>query len=256
MIIYCTKNLINGKIYIGQDRYNNPKYFGSGLKLKQAIKKYGKNNFEKSILQECHSLEELNKAEKYWIKELKSQNRNIGYNIADGGTGGKIVKEPWNKGIKMPPLSNEQKKKQSEIMKAKYKSGEIINGMVGKKPWNKGLPMSEETKEILRLTSTGRKMSIETKEKMSLIKKGKKPYEMNDKIREKIKIASIGRKASDTAKTNMSRARKGDSSCAGPVVKCPHCGKSGTNNAMRRWHFDNCKNKGDNDETTKTNYSF
>ena len=39
----------------------------------------------------------------------------------------------------------------------------------------------------------------------------------------------------------MSKARKGDKSCAGPVVTCPHCSKVGTNNAMRRWHFDNCK---------------
>jgi hypothetical protein len=26
-----------------------------------------------------------------------------------------------------------------------------------------------------------------------------------------------------------------------PVVTCPHCGKAGGNNIMRRYHFDNCK---------------
>ena len=25
------------------------------------------------------------------------------------------------------------------------------------------------------------------------------------------------------------------------VVECPHCGKSGAMNTMKRWHFDNCK---------------
>ena len=42
MIIYKTKNLVNNKIYIGQDKNNNPKYLGSGLILNRSIKKYGK----------------------------------------------------------------------------------------------------------------------------------------------------------------------------------------------------------------------
>ena len=33
MIIYKTTNLVNGKIYIGQDAKNNPKYLGSGVYL-------------------------------------------------------------------------------------------------------------------------------------------------------------------------------------------------------------------------------
>jgi len=44
MIIYKTTNLINGKYYIGKDKYNNPSYLGSGFILYQAIKKYGKEN--------------------------------------------------------------------------------------------------------------------------------------------------------------------------------------------------------------------
>lgn len=27
--------------------------------------------------------------------------------------------------------------------------------------------------------------------------------------------------------------------------KCPHCGKEGRGNLMKRWHFDKCKHKGD-----------
>jgi hypothetical protein len=55
MIIYKTTNLINNKIYIGQSKYNNCDYLGSGSLLKKAIKKYGKQNFKKEIIEYCHT---------------------------------------------------------------------------------------------------------------------------------------------------------------------------------------------------------
>jgi group I intron endonuclease len=85
MIIYKTTNLINGKIYIGQDSKNNPEYLGSGTIIKRAINKYGKENFKKEILDICLDKEELDIKEIYWIKELKSIEN--GYNISSGGNG-------------------------------------------------------------------------------------------------------------------------------------------------------------------------
>jgi group I intron endonuclease len=90
MIIYKTTNIINNKIYIGQDKFNNPKYLGSGLKLKRAILKYGVENFKKEILELCSSKDELNNKEKFWIKELNATDNSIGYNIVDGGQGGNL----------------------------------------------------------------------------------------------------------------------------------------------------------------------
>jgi group I intron endonuclease len=88
MIIYKTTNLLNGKIYIGQDRNNNKNYLGSGKLLKKAIKKYGKDNFKKEILEECQTEEELNDREVFWISQYNSTNRDIGYNISDGSKEG------------------------------------------------------------------------------------------------------------------------------------------------------------------------
>lgn len=51
MIVYKTTNLINNKIYIGKDTHDNPKYLGSGIVLKRAIKKYGKLNFLKETIE-------------------------------------------------------------------------------------------------------------------------------------------------------------------------------------------------------------
>jgi hypothetical protein len=45
--IYITTNKLNGKRYIGQHQSKDwdYKYFGSGIYLKRAIKKYGLENF-------------------------------------------------------------------------------------------------------------------------------------------------------------------------------------------------------------------
>lgn len=88
MVIYKTTNLINGKIYIGKNKGNNNWYLGSGKLLLYAIKKYGKENFKKEILEECYSLEHMKEREVFWINKLNSRNRNIGYNIQIGGDGG------------------------------------------------------------------------------------------------------------------------------------------------------------------------
>jgi len=91
MIVYKTTNLINGKIYIGQDANNNPRYLGSGFVLKQAIEKYGRENFNKEILEFCNE-SNLDQREIYWIKEYNSTDKTIGYNRTDGGGGGNTRK--------------------------------------------------------------------------------------------------------------------------------------------------------------------
>lgn len=98
MIIYKTTNSINGKIYIGKDKNEDPTYFGSGLLLRQAIQKYGKSNFKKEVLEKCKTEKHLCEQEKYWIKLLGSSTRGIGYNISEGGSGGDTFSgQPENK---------------------------------------------------------------------------------------------------------------------------------------------------------------
>lgn len=88
MIIYKTTNLINGKFYIGQDSKNDPTYIGSGKHFKRAIKKYGKENFKKEILEHCKTHEELDIRERHWIKVTNAIEE--GYNFATGGQGGNL----------------------------------------------------------------------------------------------------------------------------------------------------------------------
>lgn len=88
MQIYKITNLINNKIYIGKDTTSDPNYFGSGLLIRRAIKKYGIENFKKEILDETNDYEDLSIKEKYWIIYFNSTDLSIGYNISKGGDGG------------------------------------------------------------------------------------------------------------------------------------------------------------------------
>lgn len=187
MIIYKTTNLINGRFYVGQDKYNNPNYYGSGKILKQSFKKYGKENFTKEILEYCSSLEYLNKREIYWINILNAQERGVGYNISKGGSGGDTISNNPNKDIicqnhsewmKENNPTRGRKRSEEEIEKGrisyvgKYK-GEN-NPMFGK-------PRSEETKQKIREKALGRIPSEETRKKISKSHEGKEGYWKNKK---------------------------------------------------------------------------
>ena len=80
MVIYKTTNLVNGKQYIGKDVGNKPTYLGSGLILKKAIQKYGKESFKKEILEVCSSPDELIEREEYWLNYYDAGNNPKFYN--------------------------------------------------------------------------------------------------------------------------------------------------------------------------------
>lgn len=90
MKIFMVENLVNGKKYIGKQVNDKPSYMGSGIILKAAIKKYGKENFRKEILEYCNTKEELNAREIYWIDRYDAVNSDMFYNLALGGQGGDL----------------------------------------------------------------------------------------------------------------------------------------------------------------------
>ena len=71
--IYMTTNLINGKRYIGKHfGYENDSYLGSGTLIQKAIKKYGKDNFERKILCFSKDNQENNLNEQLYIKKFNA----------------------------------------------------------------------------------------------------------------------------------------------------------------------------------------
>jgi group I intron endonuclease len=93
MIYYIYKiiNLCNGKIYIGMHRtkFLDDGYMGSGKLLKAAIKKYGKENFQKEILEIFDNEEDMISKETELVTDefVLSENN---YNIMPGGKFGSL----------------------------------------------------------------------------------------------------------------------------------------------------------------------
>jgi hypothetical protein len=79
--IYITTNKLNGFQYVGKHSSNieNDEYMGSGTLISEAIKRYGKNNFESQILEHC-DFDDLKDKEKFWIGKILEKNPKL-YNI-------------------------------------------------------------------------------------------------------------------------------------------------------------------------------
>lgn len=85
-IIYKITNQVNGRYYIGRHATKNidDSYMGSGIGIKNAIKKYGIENFTKDIIATAGSREELWELEKEIVGESVVKDP-MSYNNAYGG---------------------------------------------------------------------------------------------------------------------------------------------------------------------------
>ena len=97
--IYCYTNKINGHKYVGKtnnlerrkrehrSNANNPLSKEYNYLFHRKLREYGEENFIFSILQELEDTEDINKAEQFWIEQLKTfvGDNQGGYNLTRGG---------------------------------------------------------------------------------------------------------------------------------------------------------------------------
>lgn len=226
---YFIKNIITNQFYYGSRCRNiflkrNPRedfwvyYFTSSKNVKKLIEIYGKESFEIAILFENEDYNMCYQLEQKLIKEnlfnefcLNKYCRETNKFSTSGNkhtdeTKSKISKKA--KGRKTSDLTKEKiKKSTSGRKKTPIQIKNAANGRRGKRnknpAWNKGL--------------TGVKGHPNSK------KGTKGEVTHTSEAKEKIGKAHRGRKHKTTI--------------------CPHCEKEGGITSMKRWHFDNCKNK-------------
>lgn len=172
--IYKITNKVNNKIYIGktiktiEERFNQHILTAIKHRYKRshfydAINLYGENNFYVEELQQCDTKEELNQQERYWINQLNSRDQNIGYNIHEGGLGGKtyIGKYQW-------PENSKKAWYACQHLPASEKQKAMLSAR------RKNCIVSQETREKLRQKQLGRKYGEATIEKLRIAMTGER----------------------------------------------------------------------------------
>jgi group I intron endonuclease len=115
MVVYLITNTVNSKIYVGKTvqpierRWSNHLKEAkrrSGYYLYRAMRKYGTSAFTIQAIATAETDEQLRELEIYWIRELRSNDPAIGYNMTKGGDGpaGWVMSEATKKKIRLKAL--------------------------------------------------------------------------------------------------------------------------------------------------------
>lgn len=278
-IVYMTVNLVTGDFYIGKHETNNlqDRYLGSGLRLKNSVKKYGPDNFERKIISTWNNPQDALQEERKIVAQYLDHPQCL--NIVDGGKGfssasaaraSKIAQQMGKAGTKS--LTKEQLSKAGSAS-AKVNAANKT-GMWAITPEQRSRTSSETNKNTVWINNG----SIEQK-----VKNGQNIPQGFVKGRlSKGSTYRKGLKCWTDGKTNIFAE-----SCPGPqyyqgmtkethipefkwwnngeinvrsmaqpegfvsgtlkwksrTVTCPYCSKEGGETAMKRHHFDNCKRK-------------
>jgi len=226
-----------------EERYNQHLHEakkGSENHFHKAIRKYGEDTWDSEILEDnIESLDEANEKEIYYIQKFDTFN--AGYNMTLGGnllyssTKGKTYEEIYGSEEKIIakkkamgdaqrgiPMSEESKQK----MKDNHWSKKGI-----KNDWSKQPPHKEETKKAISESLKKYNESLTEEERNERYKHNKGKNHPN-----------YGKKRTEETKRKISEAAK-------LKIECPHCHKMTSRGVAKRWHFDNCKLKKENNES-------
>lgn len=197
-IIYVITHKESGRQYVGQTRktlaWRWRKHCQRAARGKRhmnvvrAIHQYGPDAFTIELLEQCHSLDELNEREIFWIKTLNTLKPN-GFNSRAGGNERFVPAEIGGR------ISVALRGRKNGPMNAEHRRN-ISRAHIGKK-------RSPETRQKIALTLIGRKLSLEHCAKISAMQKGKKREPMSAERRANISAAMKGRTLSPEHRQNI-----------------------------------------------------
>ena len=208
--IYAIKNKENGKVYVGKSEISLEKRKEQHFKLlvknnhynKYLQRAYNRNpaSFEFEVIERC-DLKTCNEREIFWIDKLKSSDSEFGYNLTLGGEGGKPN-----------AVTLEKIRKASTGRKHSQYTKDLISNI------NRGTKRTEEEKNKISLSKIGKKpwnfgktgiYSEETIKKMSISQKIASARNPNNGE----KNGMFGKRHSEETKLKMSKSRSGNNHC-------------------------------------------
>lgn len=197
--LYIHTNRENGKKYVGITNDIGKRWRHGGIAYKpygrensrpfwNAICKYGFDAFNHEVVLYGLTFEEACEMEKKYIADLETQDRSKGYNVAEGGNGGRIYTE-HPRGMLGKHHDDGKKEQSARVMKQNWADGLMgwknghPKGMLGKhhtaehnaamSERMKGRIVSEETRKRMGAASKGRRFTEEQRKRMSEVRKGK-----------------------------------------------------------------------------------
>jgi len=184
-IVYKTTNIINGMIYIGVHKTSklNDGYKGSGILLRKAFKKYGKEKFITEILFQCDDADSMYDMESKLVNEDFIKRKDT-YNTYPGGRGGpKDPKETdyYKSGEHLRNMNNAQKKAVESHFKLKQqriseynKNPNICGCCISPLPYNKKRNKFCSSSCSAKVSNTNRVVSEQHRQKLSTTLRNKK----------------------------------------------------------------------------------
>ena len=185
MYIYTIKNLINGKMYVGQTVQSNAKArwyshqadarAGKKSYLYDSIRKYGVENFLLEIIDQAKSVEELNELEANWLAYYRTlgkvyNNREAGNNKLHSEESIKKMREAQKQAHARRREANGGIEKINRVLKTSgWKHSE--ESKLKRKEWSsitnkiKAKPLSEEHKR--KVSESGKLAWVKRKQQIS-----------------------------------------------------------------------------------------
>ena len=218
-IIYETTNLVNGKKYRGAHATAtlDDGYLGSGRYLRQAVRKYGRANFSRTVIYMALDYDAMWTAEAILVDQAWVDRKDT-YNISIGGRGSKVY------GRRMSDDAKSRLSKKLRQIKDTPEARKRNSQAQLKKP-----PMTDATKLRMSLASKGKsKTAVHAQNISAGMKELLSNQEMRQKrsiqaikshsrqeVRDKISQSLTGKKRSEDTKQKYKIAAK--ARCSNPV---------------------------------------
>lgn len=239
--VYKWTNNINGKWYIGSHKGTMADgYRHSSKVMESAERKYGKDNFIRTIIYQGKNFRET---EAKYLHKYDAANNPMSYNrsnLSGANSHTKLTRSKISEGLSGKPKSESHKQslRAAWDQRGRGENYDTIYGMEKSREIRKKISRPGKTNSFYQKEHTQEtKDLISSKLSTPAIKIARSKRMLGDKnpakrpeVRLQISITGKGRVPWNKGSFQNQ-------------IKCPYCNKTGGQSVMKRWHFSRCRHK-------------